>query len=137
MTTPHDYIPADPVEAAPPGGYCPLEVRQEAFAAVLEGVEIGAYDRRITAWLAQLDDSTCRTVASLMWRCRLAGAAAAPGDYDDRIEDDGTSTCSTCGAWIGMFTGRPGWHHYRGHPLEIYDAGHEATLAPGQDGTAR
>ncbi len=25
------------------------------------------------------DDPTCRTVASLLWRCCLAGAAAAPG----------------------------------------------------------
>ena len=48
-------------------------VRQEAFAAVLEGVEAGAYDRRIIAWLGQWDDTTCRTVASLLWRCRLTG----------------------------------------------------------------
>ena len=75
MTTPHDYVPAGSVEAAPYLGYCPPEVRQEAFAAVLDGVEMGAYDRRIVAWLAQWDDITCRTIASLMWRCRLAGAA--------------------------------------------------------------
>ena len=156
MTTPYDYIPGGPVEAAPPGGYCPPEVRQEAFSAVLEDVEKGAYDYRIIAWLAQLDDTTCRTIASLMWRCRLAGAAPGsrmatadrderdhataagePGDCDDLIEDDGTCTCSTCGAWIGMFTGRAGWQHYRGRPLEIYDAGHEATPAPEQDGAAR
>ena len=41
---PHSYIPAGPVEAAPYEGYCPPEMRQEAFAAVLEGVELGAYD---------------------------------------------------------------------------------------------
>ena len=70
---PHAYIPAGPVEAAPYEGYCPPEVRQEAFAAVVEGMETGAYDCRIIAWLAQLDDTTCRTIASLMWRCRLAG----------------------------------------------------------------
>jgi len=50
-TPPHAYIPAGPVEAAPYLGYCPPEVRQEAFAAVLDGVETGAYDRRIVAWL--------------------------------------------------------------------------------------
>lgn len=74
---PHAYVPAGPVEAAPLGGCCPPEIRLEAFAAVLEGVETGAYDRRIVAWLAQLDDPTCRTIASLMWRCRLAGVAEA------------------------------------------------------------
>jgi len=35
MTAPHSYIPDGPVEVAPLGGYCPPEVRQEAFAAVL------------------------------------------------------------------------------------------------------
>ena len=43
---PHAYIPAGPVEASLYHGYCPPEVRQEAFSAVLEGVETGAYDRR-------------------------------------------------------------------------------------------
>jgi hypothetical protein len=66
-----------------------------------------------------------------------ASAAYEPGDYDDLIEDDDTYTCSTCGAWIGMFVGHTGWQHYRDRALEIYDAGHEATIAPGQDGTAR
>jgi hypothetical protein len=51
MTTPpHEYIPDGPVGTAPYLGYCPPEVRQEAFCAVLEGVEMGAYDRRIIAW---------------------------------------------------------------------------------------
>ena len=36
MTTPHPYVPTGPVEAAPYLGYCPPEVRQEAFCAVLE-----------------------------------------------------------------------------------------------------
>jgi len=75
--TPHAYIPDGPVEAAPYEGYCPPEVRREAFAAVLAGVEMGAYDLRILAWLTQWDDTTCRTIASLMWRCRLAGEAEA------------------------------------------------------------
>ncbi len=38
---PHAYIPAGPVEAAPYERYCPPEVRQEALAAVLDGVELG------------------------------------------------------------------------------------------------
>ena len=36
---PHAYIPAGPVEVAPYLGCCPPEVRQEAFSAVLKGVE--------------------------------------------------------------------------------------------------
>jgi hypothetical protein len=72
---PHPYIPAGPVEAAPYLGYCPPEVRQEAFSAVLEGVETGAYDTQIVNWLTGWDDPMCRTIASLMWRCRLAGEA--------------------------------------------------------------
>lgn len=39
---PHEYVPCGPVDAAPYLGYCPPEVRQEAFGAVLEGVELGA-----------------------------------------------------------------------------------------------
>jgi hypothetical protein len=72
---PHAYIPTGPVEAAPYLGYCPPEVRQEAFSAVLEGVELGAYDMQIVNWLTGWDDPTCRAIASLMWRCRLAGRA--------------------------------------------------------------
>ena len=44
---PHAYIPTGPVEAAPYEAYCPPEVRREAFTAVLDGVEMGAYDLRI------------------------------------------------------------------------------------------
>ena len=79
ITAPHSYIPYGPIETAPLAGYCRPEIRREAFGAVLEGVELGAYDERMIAWLAAWDDPTCRTVASLLWRCRLAGVAAAPG----------------------------------------------------------
>jgi hypothetical protein len=61
------------VKTAPYLGFRPPEVRQEAFAAVLEGVELGAYDMRMVSWSVEVgDDPTCRTIASLMWRCRLA-----------------------------------------------------------------
>jgi hypothetical protein len=64
---PHAYIPAGPVQDALYLGYCPPEVRQEAFSAVLECVELGAYDRRMVSWLVEVgDDPTCRTLASLM-----------------------------------------------------------------------
>ena len=41
---PHEYIPDGPMDTAPQAGYCRPEVRQVAFSAVLEGVEMGAYD---------------------------------------------------------------------------------------------
>jgi len=85
---PHAYIPARPVEAAPYLGNSPPEVRQEAFAAVLEGVETGTYDTQIVNWLTGWDDPTCRTIASLMWRCRVRARPhpraheGRPGRYD-------------------------------------------------------
>ena len=39
------------------------------------GRRAGAYDTQIVNWLTGWDDPTCRTIASLMWRCRLAGGA--------------------------------------------------------------
>jgi hypothetical protein len=73
--SPDDYVPDGPVGTAPYKGFCPPEIRREACAAVLEGVHMGAYDERMIEWLIGWDDPTCRTIASLMWRCRLAGAA--------------------------------------------------------------
>ena len=87
-SAPHEYIPSGPADTAPPGGYCPPEVRLEAFAAALESVETGAYDRQVVTWLAQLDDTTCRTIASLLWRCRVAGTArssAVPAPTDTEV----------------------------------------------------
>lgn len=75
---PHGYIPGGPAETRPEGGFQPAEVRLEAFAAVLDGVPQGAYGKRIIEWLVQLDDDTCRTVARLMWDCRVTGLPEAP-----------------------------------------------------------
>lgn len=62
--------------------------------------------------------------------------ADAPGDTSAHDEDQGDETyaCPACGAPVGMFTGLAGWQHFRGDgtadsPVELYDAGHEATLA--------
>ena len=41
------------------------------------GIPPAYRNRRIIAWLTGWDDPTCRTVASVMWRCRLAGGAEA------------------------------------------------------------
>ena len=70
---PHPYIPDGPLDEAPWLGYEPPQTRSEAFAAALEGVALGSYDRRMISWLVSWDDPTARTIASLMWRCRLAG----------------------------------------------------------------
>ena len=64
-----------------------------------------------------------------------SGCVGEPGGQaGDDYWRDYNYTCSTCGAQIGMFIGRQGWQHYRGEgtaasPVEIYDAGHEATPA--------
>ena len=47
--------------------------RVAALTEALNGVELGAYDRRILDWLADWDVSTVGTIASLFYRARLAG----------------------------------------------------------------
>jgi hypothetical protein len=76
----HPYVPPGPLESKPAGGYQPAGVRREALTAVLDGIPLGSYDDRMLAWLAGLDDSTCRALASLMQRCRLA---APPGSVTE------------------------------------------------------
>ena len=49
--------------------------RAEILAAVLAGVELGAWDRRIAGWLAGWDAATVLTVASWIARARAAGPA--------------------------------------------------------------
>jgi hypothetical protein len=50
------------------------EAERSAFlAGVLDGVELGAWDRRVAGWLAGLDTSTALTIASWIVRSRAAG----------------------------------------------------------------
>ena len=49
------------------------EERSAVLAGVLDGVELGAWDRRVAGWLAGLDTSTALTVASWIARSRAAG----------------------------------------------------------------
>ncbi len=70
-TPPHPYVPRAPVEISPGGRFTPARERIAAFAAVLEGVPLGAYGQRMIDWLAGLDDTTCRALASVMWECRV------------------------------------------------------------------
>ncbi|MGH3125377.1 MAG: hypothetical protein ACRDND_30720 [Streptosporangiaceae bacterium] len=65
-------VPAGPLEADP-GGFLPQAERSAILAGVLDGVELGAWDRRVTGWLAGLDTSTMLTIASWIARSREAG----------------------------------------------------------------
>jgi hypothetical protein len=65
-------VPAGAVEA-PPGGFVPEAERAGILADALAGVELGAWDRRILAWLAGWDAATVVTVASWVARSRAAG----------------------------------------------------------------
>lgn len=65
-------VPAGPLESAP-RGFVPGEERSAFLAGVLEGVELGAWDRRVAGWLAGLDTSTALTIASWILRAREAG----------------------------------------------------------------
>jgi hypothetical protein len=69
---PTGYAPAGPITESPSGGFAERNVREEAITAALAGVELGAYDERVIAWLLNGDDPTLRTVVSLIWRARQA-----------------------------------------------------------------
>jgi hypothetical protein len=47
--------------------------RVTALLEALDGIELGAYDRRIVEWLAGWEISTVGTIASLLYRARAAG----------------------------------------------------------------
>ena len=58
------------------GGEAACGVRagqEEILRAVLAGVELGEWDRRIVAWMAGWDTCTVLTVASWIGRAREAG----------------------------------------------------------------
>ena len=65
-------VPAEPLESAP-GGFVPQEERAVILASVLDGVELGTWDRRVARWLTELDTSTLVTVASWVARSQAAG----------------------------------------------------------------
>ncbi|MGH3287356.1 MAG: hypothetical protein ACRDPD_22155 [Streptosporangiaceae bacterium] len=64
-------VPAGPLESDP-GGFLPQAERAATLAEVLEGVELGAWDRRVAGWLTELDTSTLATIASWIARAREA-----------------------------------------------------------------
>jgi hypothetical protein len=65
-------VPAGPLESGP-GGFLPGEERLAVLAGALDGVELGAWDRRVVGWLTELDTPTLVTVASWIARARAAG----------------------------------------------------------------
>ena len=67
-------VPAGPLVSAP-GGFAPEAERFALLAGVLDGVELGAWDRRVAGWLAGWDAATVLTVASWIERAREAGTA--------------------------------------------------------------
>ena len=71
MSAARPEVPAGPVEAAP-RGFVPEGERAEILAGVLAGIEMGAWDRRIAAWLAGWDAGAVVTIASWIERSRTA-----------------------------------------------------------------
>jgi hypothetical protein len=65
-------VPAGPVEVAP-RGFAPEAEQAAVLAAVLAGIELGAWDRRILDWLAGWDACTVLTIASWIARSWAAG----------------------------------------------------------------
>ena len=65
-------VPEGPLESDP-GGFMPREERAVFLAGVLDGAGLGAWDRRVAGWLAELDTSTLVTVVSWIARARSAG----------------------------------------------------------------
>ena len=68
-----------PNDAYPGGGFVAEAERRWYIEAALGGIDLGQYDWRIIAWLAQWDDYTARLVVSLLVRARRAGYAEAAG----------------------------------------------------------
>ena len=64
-------VPVGPLESAPVG-FVPEAERSVVLADVLDGVELGAWDRRVAGWLAGLDTATALTIASWIERSRAA-----------------------------------------------------------------
>jgi hypothetical protein len=114
------------------GDLAELNARRTAAAAVL-----GDYKTALAT--APLTSPPGRE-----WMFRLASvledllrAFGPDGDEDQAGGDDEDLEpyCYTCGANIGIFTGRGGaWLHYTGEgtvdsPVELYDPGHPAEVA--------
>jgi hypothetical protein len=72
-------IPIGPIDRGL-GGFLPGPEQEAMLLEALDGVILGAYDRRIVAWLAGHDASTVLPIASLIVRARQAEAAQLAAD---------------------------------------------------------
>lgn len=49
--------------------------KEAALLEALDGIELGAHDRRIIVWLAEWEIETVGTIVSLLYRARTAGGS--------------------------------------------------------------
>ena len=74
MSAGRPAVPAGPVHGVP-AGFMPRAEQEQLLEVALAGIELGEYDRRIVAWMANWDTSTLLTVVSWIVRARAAGPA--------------------------------------------------------------
>lgn len=71
----------DALRSARPGDPVPAgevtRLNAELFARACDGLSLGAYDRRILAWLAGYEPATCCVIAGLIMRAK-GSASDAP-----------------------------------------------------------
>lgn len=92
MSTP-EGIPRGPVEVEPVhaigvrDGYDITVANRDALLAALDGLELGAYDRRIAGWLTVWEPPVVATVCSWLYRAREmppnGASSAVPAAEDD------------------------------------------------------
>jgi hypothetical protein len=58
-----------------------------ALLQAVDGIELGAWDRRILDWIAGWDTSTVAVIVSLLHRVRAAGAAELEAKLNDTYYD--------------------------------------------------
>lgn len=95
-------------------------------------------------WFADMREEDGRIVATGAGRSHAEALAQlrerVQADSPGAEADEPEPCCGSCGAQIGIFHGRESWHHFRGagtveSPVELFDAGHEPTLAWRDRGT--
>jgi hypothetical protein len=71
-----EYTQVRRLDAEPTGRYVAPADREAALRDALRDVDLGAHDEKIIKWAVSfMDDSTMKTLVSLIERARLAGGA--------------------------------------------------------------